>query len=663
MYSKSNNAWCEASVIRTDEEGGTLQVEYKTKAGAIMQKVLEDDSQDLRKPKRAAAAGSGWKPPPTLQGDLSPWRASKSDRDNVELRQELVAMTMRELKSRASGDKARGIKPIPWREWGHVLDGHNPKEELIEIILKHHDHGAVRSDDGALEPTTSKKVDDWDGRRVGMMQDDSGGDIWGDAPEPEPEPEDTSTYLPQRVTFSSSEWDGRTAYYCFKYYGPDGREQVMFRKRYSEFEALKSELGDAVKLPPFPPKKMSLLWNSASTVRSREEGLTAWLNAALESALDSDMPAPVAFVDQLRRFLVEMRESGDSRGNYPLLVVLWSKPDDSSSEFETWRSSRDPPDVRDGYELTGSKALGWLPAGSCVQKLEEKHVRNARSGAVEKRVKISWHTPPGLLLPKQEKWVKQVSAEGAVMLAEPQPWVDVAQAMKVCSPASATTLGSKTGPHPGLRHVTEAAMAGAEPQYGTGVPTPSTPVEAEGFADPELDRETATASVCVSWNTVGQVPLDFEVQWGYRWIGDWLTAKPRKAASGPNGKAEVMIRQAAEPDGRNRSQWKAVIVVGRCCLARGEVAMEESFVVRVRALGATGWGEWSPRSSTIRPRVLENSPPGAMAAAGQWVAGAARNVMAAGRYDGGRAEAGAGQLERQGGGRGRSYHGRDMGGR
>ena len=53
----------------------------------------------------------------------------------------------------------------------------DPKEELIEIILKHHDHGAVRSDDGALEPTTSKKMDDWDGRRVGMMQDDSGGDI------------------------------------------------------------------------------------------------------------------------------------------------------------------------------------------------------------------------------------------------------------------------------------------------------------------------------------------------------------------------------------------------------------------------------------------------------------------------------------------------------
>ena len=48
VYSKSNNAWCEASVNWTDEEAGTLQVEYKTKAGSIMKKVLKADSQHLR---------------------------------------------------------------------------------------------------------------------------------------------------------------------------------------------------------------------------------------------------------------------------------------------------------------------------------------------------------------------------------------------------------------------------------------------------------------------------------------------------------------------------------------------------------------------------------------------------------------------------------------
>ena len=134
VYSKSNNAWCEASVIRTDEEGGTLQVEYKTKAGSIMQKVLEADSQDLRKPKRAAAAGSGWKPPPTLQGDLSPWRASKSDRANVELQAAIPQISRTQF--RVLGGRASAGDFDAWtRTVGTSVGGAHGEPELIGVNL------------------------------------------------------------------------------------------------------------------------------------------------------------------------------------------------------------------------------------------------------------------------------------------------------------------------------------------------------------------------------------------------------------------------------------------------------------------------------------------------------------------------------------------------
>eukprot|EP01045_Picozoa_sp_COSAG04_P021680 COSAG04_NODE_2358_length_4284_cov_1.855159_2_plen_718_part_00 len=51
VYSKSSSSWCEAVVIAVDNTNATVQVQYRTASGAIMQKVLEADSRGLSVPK------------------------------------------------------------------------------------------------------------------------------------------------------------------------------------------------------------------------------------------------------------------------------------------------------------------------------------------------------------------------------------------------------------------------------------------------------------------------------------------------------------------------------------------------------------------------------------------------------------------------------------
>lgn len=54
----------------------------------------------------------------------------------------------------------------------------------------------------------------------------------------------------------------------------------------------------------------------------------------------------------------------------------------------------------------------------------------------------------------------------------------------------------------------------------------------------------------------------------------------------------------------SQMQWTAQVAVQRVAARSDDVAHEQSYVVRVRALGATGWGEWSPRSAQLQPQVL-----------------------------------------------------------
>jgi hypothetical protein len=48
IYSKSQQGWCEGKITEVDPAAGTVKVEYRTTAGSLMQKVVMDDSPDLR---------------------------------------------------------------------------------------------------------------------------------------------------------------------------------------------------------------------------------------------------------------------------------------------------------------------------------------------------------------------------------------------------------------------------------------------------------------------------------------------------------------------------------------------------------------------------------------------------------------------------------------
>jgi len=53
VYSNSSNKWCSGTVTKEEPSGaGTVQVEYTNASNALMTKVLQADSKDLRKVKK-----------------------------------------------------------------------------------------------------------------------------------------------------------------------------------------------------------------------------------------------------------------------------------------------------------------------------------------------------------------------------------------------------------------------------------------------------------------------------------------------------------------------------------------------------------------------------------------------------------------------------------
>jgi hypothetical protein len=75
VFSKSANSWCEGTVKAVDKRAGTVQVEYMNTTGALMQKVLMDDSDDLK-----TVAKKGKQSPRHRSGSNSDKKSSKKTR-------------------------------------------------------------------------------------------------------------------------------------------------------------------------------------------------------------------------------------------------------------------------------------------------------------------------------------------------------------------------------------------------------------------------------------------------------------------------------------------------------------------------------------------------------------------------------------------------------
>ena len=138
---------------------------------------------------------------------------------------------------------------------------------------------------------------------------------------------------------------------------------------------------------------------------------------------------------------------------------------------------------------------------------------------------------------------------------------------------------------------------------GASTPTATVPTQ-KSILEAEKDLALDGPIVAVEWSSDGPIPpLDWEVQWGYRWSGGWLTARPYRLETMLED-TEVVVIGSGKSGINDKMKWQAQIAVQRLARKSGGDPAKDSCVVRVRALGVTGWGKWSDSSAALTPQVL-----------------------------------------------------------
>lgn len=310
---------------------------------------------------------------------------------------------------------------------------------------------------------------------------------------------------------------------------------------------------------PWPGKP----WRTTdSVIEARKTSLSAWLNALLPN--QSIGPLLKSFLDMKAKDEIATSEQKE------ILVVIACDCGTEHDHDEAFHSSSGPPIVQDGVS-PDSRSLGWLAPGMCIQVLDEE--TDERTG--DARVRITWRGD----MSRQDMWVTKVTSKGTVFLTDvgSRDWVNVDEAASNGNPMKRAA----DGPVPGLMPMNWYSSAHSR-SYGGGAPTPSVPV---AFMVSEKDTLLDGPVVGMQWSTDGQVaPLDFEVQWGYRWSGGWATASPYRLETIGMAPTEVAVKGSGKQGIDMMMQWTAQVAVQRVAERSDDVPHEQSYVVQMRAL-------------------------------------------------------------------------------
>jgi hypothetical protein len=494
-----------------------------------------------------------------------------------------------------------------------LVDKHKQEARRLKLLEPEPEPEPERDDDD--------DDDEWRGRRVGMLEDD---DRSSSVP--------AGPALPSEAEISKHQLEGKVCMYVISYSDSATGLPVFIRRRYSDFETLRNDVascgggggtgaqvisiveeeGDRMSgatASKWPPKA----WRqSAAVIESRKEGLNAWFNTLLgvntqHTQFSRDL-SPL-----LRAFLeLKDRDAVHTRQQAQIMVVVACDcevaPEDQADE--RWHcqgagSSGDgdtgPPVVRSEVS-TDSRSLGWLCPGMCVQVLEEAEYEE------HTRIRITWKGEASR--GRDAMWVTKLTANGRLLLADldQRDWVNAEQAADA---HWANVLSSSTDGLLPMNSLSSAhrfkpspkAVGGGGAVEGT--PTPSQPTQDDTLfkKDELLDGPV----VGVEWTTDSSStlpPLDWEVQWGYRFMGSWLTARSMHNETMLDGPTEVVVMGSGKQGIGNKMKWQAQVAVQRLADKTDSNAADERYKVRVRALGVTGWGEWSAASSTLIPKVF-----------------------------------------------------------